>query len=245
MAGCSCQSGMAGGPPNKDPGRVHLWPTEGMDPGGIEPPGPQGGPKAEQAGQGAATQMGTPICLQQPGPRQNLLYQAPDQVGRSDSLQRALLAYTPHMYDDWKAHLQEMLDIGAIRKSHNLWTRVVVLVWKKDGSLRFCIDLRKLNNWTIKDAYSLPCIDETLSSFQGSQWFSLLDLRSQYWQVKMDKESKLLTMFTIWPLHFYKCDQMPFRLTSAPVTFQWLIEICLGNLNLNWCIIYLDDIAIF
>ena len=72
----------------------------------------------------------------------------------------------PHMYDDMKAHLQEMLDIGAIQKSHSPWVSVVVLVWKKDGSLRFCIDLRKLNNWTIQDAYSLCHIDETLDSLQ-------------------------------------------------------------------------------
>ena len=77
----------------------------------------------------------------------------------------------PHMYDDVKAHLQEMLDIGAIRKLHSPWASVVVLVQKKDSSLRFCIDLRKLNNQTIKHAYLLPHIDETLNSLQGSQWF--------------------------------------------------------------------------
>ena len=75
----------------------------------------------------------------------------------------------PHMYDDVKAHLQEMQDIGAIRKSHSPWASMVVLVLKKDGSLRFCIDLRKLNNQTIKDVYLLPHIDETLNSLQGLQ----------------------------------------------------------------------------
>ena len=72
-----------------------------------------------------------------------------------------------HMYDDIRAHIQEMLDIDAIPKSHSPWTNTVVLVWKKDG--RFCIDLRNLNNQTIKDAYSLPHIDKTLASLQGSQ----------------------------------------------------------------------------
>ena len=66
------------------------------------------------------------------------------------------------MYDDMRAHIQEMMDIGAIHKSHSPWASTVVLVQKKDGSLRFCIDLRKLNNHTIKDTYLLPCIDETL-----------------------------------------------------------------------------------
>ena len=152
---------------------------------------------------------------------------------------------SPHMYDDVKAHLQGMLDIGAIRKLHSPWTSAVVLDWKKDGSLRFCIDLRKLNSWTIKDTYSLPHIDEILHSLQGSQWFSSLNLKSGYWQVEVDEESKPLTAFTMGPLGFYECDRMPFRLTNTPVTFQWLIETCWGDLNLNCHIIYLDDIVIF
>ena len=116
---------------------------------------------------------------------------------------------------------------------------------KKDGGLRFCIDLRKLNKQTIKDVYSLPQINETLDSLQGSQWFSSLDLKSHYWQVKMDEESKPLTAFTMGLLGFYECKRMPFRLTNALATFQRLMETCLGDLNLHWCIIYLDDIVIF
>ena len=99
------------------------------------------------------------------------------------------------MYDDMRAHILEMLDISAIHWLHSLWASAVVLVWKKDGGLRFCIDLRKLNNWTVKDAYLLPWIDETLDNLQGSQWFSSLDLKSGYWQVKMDEESKPQTVF--------------------------------------------------
>ena len=149
------------------------------------------------------------------------------------------------MYDDVRAHIQEMLDIDAIWKLHSLWASAVVLVWKKDSNLRFCIDLRKLTNWIIKDAYSLPHIDETLNSLQGSQWFSSLNLKSGYWQVEMDEESKPLTAFTMGLLGFYECERMPFRLTNTPAIFQRLMETCLGDLNLHWCIIYLDDIAIF
>ena len=83
----------------------------------------------------------------------------------------------PDMYDDMRAHIQEMLDIGTIYKLHSPWASVVVLVWKKDIGLRFCIDLRNLNNQTVKDAYSLPSIDETLDSLQSSQWFSSLNLK--------------------------------------------------------------------
>ena len=103
------------------------------------------------------------------------------------------------MYDDVKTHLQEMLDTGAIRNSHSPRASAVFLVWKKDGNLRFCFDARKLNNQTVKDAYSLPHIDETLNSLQGSQWFSSLDLKSGYWQVEMDEKSKPLTAFTMGP----------------------------------------------
>ena len=121
----------------------------------------------------------------------------------------------------------------------------MVLVWKKDGSLRFCIYFRKLSNQTIKDAYSLPHIDMTLDSLQGSQWFSSLDLKSGYWQVKMDEENKPLTTFTMGLLAFHEFERMPFGLTNAPTIFQRLMETCLGDLNLHWCIIYLDDIVIF
>ena len=152
--------------------------------------------------------------------------------------------HPPHIYDDMRAHIQEMLDIRPICQSQSPWASTVVLAWKKDGGLRFCIDLRKLNNQIVKDAYLLPQIDETLDSLQGSQWFSL-DLKSGYWQVEMDEESKPLTAFTVGPLGFYECKRMPFRLTYAPATFQKLMETCLGDLNLHWCIIYLDDIVIF
>ena len=148
------------------------------------------------------------------------------------------------MYNDIRAHIQEILDIGAIHTSHSPWASTVVLVWKKDSGLRFCINLRKLNNWTIKDAYSLPHIDKTLDSLKGSQWFSSLDLKSGYWQVKMDEGSKPLTAFTVGLLSFYQCERMPFRLTKAPATTQRLMKTCLGDLNLHWCIIYFSkDLA--
>ena len=91
----------------------------------------------------------------------------------------------------------------------------------------------------------LPQIDKTLDSLQGSQWFSSLDLKSGYWQVEMDEEWKPLTALTVGLLGFYECERMPFRLTNSPATFQRLMETCLGDLNLHWCVIYLDDIVIF
>ena len=120
-----------------------------------------------------------------------------------------------------------------------------MLVKKKDGNLRFCIDLRKLNARTVKDAYALPRIEETLDYLAGSKWFSVLDLKSSYWQVELDEESKPLIAFTAGPLGFYECERMPFGVTNAPATFQQMMETCLGDLHLNWCLIYLDDIIVF
>ena len=151
----------------------------------------------------------------------------------------------PHQYKEVRKHLKEMLDIGAIRCSNSPWASPVVLVCKKDGSLRFCINLRKLNARTVKDAYSLLHIEDALDSLNGACIFTSLDLKSGYWQVELDEESIPLTAFTVGPLGFYECVRMPFGLTNAPATFQRLMESCLGELHLDWCIIYLDDIIIF
>ena len=138
-----------------------------------------------------------------------------------------------------------MLDIGAIRHYNSPWASPMVLVHKKHGSLRFCIDLRKLNAQTVTDAYSLPRIEDALDSLNGTCIFTSLNLNSRYWQVELDEDSIPLTAFTVGPLGFYECVRMPFGLTNAPATFQRLMESYLGELHLKWCIIYLDDIIIF
>ena len=123
-----------------------------------------------------------------------------------------------------------MLDIGAIHRSTSPWASHVVLVCKKDGSLWFCTDLRKLNNQTIKDAQSLPRIEDSLNCLDGAATFTSLDLQSGYWHIEMTEASKPLTAFTVGPLGFYECVQMPFGLTNAPATFQHIMETCLrGN----------------
>ena len=136
-----------------------------------------------------------------------------------------------------------MEEVGAISKSNSPWSSSIVLVKKKHGNLRFCIDLRKLNARTVKDAHALPRIEETLDYLAGSKWFSALDLKLGYWQVELDEESKPLTAFTASPLGFYECERMPFGATNTPATFQRMMETCLGDLHLNWCLIYLDDIV--
>ena len=134
------------------------------------------------------------------------------------------------------------MEIGAICKSTSPWASTVVLVCKKDGGLWFCIDFRKLNKM-IKDAQSLPRIEESLDCLDGATIFTSLDLQSGYWQVELTEASRPLTTFTVGPLGFYECVWMPFHLTNTPATFQHLMESCLGNMHLKWYIIYLDNIV--
>lgn len=151
----------------------------------------------------------------------------------------------PSMVEQVRKHLQEMLDFGVITRSESPYASNIVLVKKKDGSLRFCIDFRKLNSLTVRDAYALPRIDDTLDALQGAQWFSTLDLKSSYWQVEIAEEDQHKTAFTAGPLGFYECKRMPFGLTNAPATFQRLMESCMGDLYLKYCLLYLDDIVVY
>ena len=104
--------------------------------------------------------------------------------------------------------------------------------------------MEKLNACTIKDSYSQPRIEDILDSLNGAVCFTALDLTLGYWQVEMDEASKLLTTFTIGLLGFYECDHMPFGLVNATATCQRLIETCLGDLQLNWGLIYFNDIIV-
>ena len=93
--------------------------------------------------------------------------------------------------------------------------------------------MRKLNNQTIKNAQSLPRIEDSLDCLDGATIFTSLDLQSGYWQVEPTEGSRPLTAFTIRALGFYECLQMPFDLTNAPATFQHLMESCFGDMHLN------------
>ncbi|XP_030830382.1 uncharacterized protein LOC115919900 [Strongylocentrotus purpuratus] len=152
----------------------------------------------------------------------------------------------PAMYAEVREHVRSMHEAGVIRESFSPYASPVVLVRKKDGSLRFCIDFRKLNQRTVRDSYALPRIDETLQMMQGARWFSSLDLKSGYWQLEIDERDKQKTAFVLPPpLGLWECNRMPFGLCNAPSTFQRAMEKCLGELNHTVCVVYLDDIIIY
>ncbi|UYV72118.1 hypothetical protein LAZ67_9001871, partial [Cordylochernes scorpioides] len=143
-----------------------------------------------------------------------------------------------------KEQIDEMLTEGIIRPSSSPWSFPVILVKKRDGKYRFCVDYRKLNNVTVKDIYPIPRIDEVMDTLQGSTYFSAIDLRSGYWQVEVEERDKEKTAFTT--AHgLYEFNVMPFELCNAPATFERNMENMLGNLRWQICLCYLDDVVIY
>ena len=138
-----------------------------------------------------------------------------------------------------------MLESGTIWPSQSAWCNAVVLVRKKDGGLQFRIEFRCLNTHMKKDSYPLPRIQEALESLVGARHFSCLDLKLRFWQIKMEEALQQYTTFTVGNLRFFKCGHMPFGLCKVLATFQQLMQNCLGELNLIYCLIYLDDLIMF
>ena len=130
-----------------------------------------------------------------------------------------------------------------MKKSNSPWLSPVVLVTKKDGSQRFCVDYRLVNTASVKDAYPFQCIDDSLSALSKAKLFSTLDLASGYWQVPMDPASSDKAAF-VTTSGLYEWTVMPFGLTLSPSTFQQLMELILAGLRFETCLIYLDDIFV-
>ena len=141
-------------------------------------------------------------------------------------------------------HIQEMLDGGAIHPSQSPWCNAIVLV-QKDRTLRFCIDFRRLNACTKKNLYLIPKCPETMESLVGTQYFSIMDLKSSFWQVKVSEDSHQYTMFLISSMGVYEFLHMPYGLCNAPAMFQHIMQNCLGELNLSFAMVYLDDVIVY
>ncbi|XP_041963296.1 uncharacterized protein LOC121720890 [Alosa sapidissima] len=150
----------------------------------------------------------------------------------------------PGDLDDLRRHLQDLLAAGIIKESRSPYASPIVVARKKNGKIRMCIDYRTLNARTIPDQYTVPRIDDALDSLSGSRWFTVIDLRSGYYQIKMAGVDQEKTAF-ICPLGFFQFERMPQGITGAPATFQRLMEKAVGDMNLLQCLVYLDDIIIF
>ena len=137
-----------------------------------------------------------------------------------------------------------MLETGAIRPSSSPWASPIVLVRKKDGTVRFCVDYRKLNDATKKDVHPLPRTSDMLESLAGAKIFTTLDAASGYWQIPMSPPDIEKTAF-ICSEGLFEFTVMPFGLCNAPATYQRLMNLLLAGLTWQSCLVYIDDIIVF
>jgi hypothetical protein len=137
-----------------------------------------------------------------------------------------------------------MLQEGVVTPSRSPWSSPIVLVNKRNGEVRFCVDYRRLNTITKKDVYPLPRIDDSLNALGCAKYFSTFDLASGYWQIPMTEADKEKTAFTS---HYglFQFEVMPFGLCNAPATFQRHMDLLFAGLKWTSCLIYLNDIIVF
>lgn len=126
--------------------------------------------------------------------------------------------------------ISDLLEADIVRESNSPFASPILLVKKKNGESRLCIDYRKLNRAAIKDRYPLPIIDDQLSGLQGSTYFTTLDMTSGYYQIPVEEKSKEKTAF-ITPDGQFEFNRMPFGLTNAPSVFQRMVDKILGALK--------------
>ena len=150
----------------------------------------------------------------------------------------------PSQYDVVKTHIQELLEQGVVKNSCSPYSSPIVVVKKKDGSIRLCVDYRQLNAKTRKDAFPLPRIEESLDALSGACLFSTLDLASGYNQVSVAEKDRAKTAF-FTPFGLFEFQRMSFGLCNAPGTFQRLIERIFGDQRFNSLLLYLDDVVVF
>ena len=159
--------------------------------------------------------------------------------------------YLPHrtIPVQLQAEVRKCLDTwlrqGIIRPSRSPYASQVVIVRKKTGEIRLCIDFRALNAITIRDSFPLPRIEEALQAVKAAVWFTSFDLAQGYLQLAMDEADIHKTAFRAGSSGLYEFTRMPFGLSNAGASFCRLMEMCLGDQQYLTLLFYLDDICVF
>lgn len=160
----------------------------------------------------------------------------------SDPIKQRYYPVSPFKQKLIDEEVDKMLAAGVIEPSKSAWSSPVLLVPKKDGSMRFCVDFRKVNAVSARDAFPLPYISSILDKLGGARYLSSLDMKSAYWQVELEDSSKQYTAFTVPGRGLFQFTRLPFGLHNAPATFQRLIDTILGPELSPYVFCYLDDI---
>ena len=150
----------------------------------------------------------------------------------------------PHQLQEVQEHIKGLLAQNVIVESHSPYAAPVVIVRKKDGGIRLCVDYRRLNAKTIGDAYPLPRIQESFDALVGAQFFSTLDLASGYHQIAMHPDDQHKTAF-VTPMGLFEYTRMPMGLSSAPATFQRLMQSTMSDFIFQFLLVYLDDLLVY
>lgn len=162
----------------------------------------------------------------------------------SPAIKQRYYPVSPVVQKQINEELEKLLDLGIIEPSTSAWSSPIILVSKKEGGYRFCVDFRKLNQVTKKDAYPLPYVSTILDRLKGARFLSSLDIKSAYYQIPLKSNSKEYTAFTVPGKGLYHFKRLCFGLTNAPACWQRLIDRVLGaDLEEN-VFVYLDDIII-
>lgn len=184
----------------------------------------------------------------------DLFRKMPDELGctnmvqhviktKAEPIKQRFYPISPALQRHVYAELDDMLERGVVEPSTSPWSSPIVMVRKPDGKYRFCVDYRKLNKVTERDAYPLPHIPNTLDKLRDAKYLSSLDIKTAYWQVPMSEECKAFTAFTVPGRGLFQFRRMPFGLHNSPATWQRLIDRVLSHLE-QFVFVYLDDIVV-
>lgn len=165
-------------------------------------------------------------------------------VTLAEPIKQRYYPVSPVMQQHIDVELDKMLKLGVVEKSRSAWSSPILLIRKKDGTYRFCIDFRKVNKVTERDAYPLPYVSSILDRLRDAQFITSLDIKTAYWQIPMEETSKQYTAFTVPNRGLFQFTRMPFGLHNAPATWQRLIDHVLGPELEPFVFVYLDDVII-